>query len=162
MRFPAAGRAVAAESGQVDHAPKMNQISHNIQNARPRLIRPKPDPSDKSCHASKDDLFASWEPDPAGQILGTGMQRFTTAIGVDGLATVNADRLDILAVVSVWPGKGHFRNFIDQCKKRFNVICVWEVWNPQLVAALGRYGFTPETDIAPWGETVKGYRWDEK
>jgi hypothetical protein len=38
MRFPAAGRAVAAESGQVDHAPKIAQISHSIQNASPRLI----------------------------------------------------------------------------------------------------------------------------
>jgi hypothetical protein len=38
MRLPAAGRAVAAESGQVDHAPKINQISQITQNASPRLI----------------------------------------------------------------------------------------------------------------------------
>ena len=44
MRLPAAGRAVAAESGQVDHAPKMNQISHITQNAKPRLIGSKASP----------------------------------------------------------------------------------------------------------------------
>lgn len=100
-------------------------------------------------------------PDMAGMMLQTGYNRFSSPVGIDGLAKVNGDRLDILAVHAATPGFGQFREFMKLCKKQFNTICIWEIWNPSLEAALLRYGFTPQTEITGWGETVHGLRWDK-
>lgn len=103
------------------------------------------------------------EPDPIGLILGTGYMRFEAPCGVDGLAKTDAiegGRIDILAVHARTPGKGQFREFIQQCKQHYGTICVWEDWNPAIGPALQRYGFTPETEIQGNGEAVNGWRWD--
>lgn len=99
-------------------------------------------------------------PDPAGTILGTGFKRFYSRSGIDGLARENGDRLDILAVVANKPGKGQFRSFIATCQKQYRTVCVWGIFNPLLEEILGRYGFTPETEIDQWGMPLVGMRWD--
>jgi hypothetical protein len=102
--------------------------------------------------------------DPIGLMLGFGEQayhRFTTPLGVKGLARWTDDRLDILAVESEVEGTGRFRYFISQSKLVFHTICLWEVWNPLLEQALVRYGFSPETEVLGDGEVVHGMRWDQ-
>jgi len=99
-------------------------------------------------------------PDPVGVVLGTGYMRFESACGIDGLAKVTGDRLDILAVAARTTGKGQFRKFITLAKQEFKTVCVWEDWNPILGPALARYGFTPEKEIQADGEVVDGWRWD--
>lgn len=107
-------------------------------------------------------LLGETEPDPVGAILGTGYYRFSSPVGIDGLCKVNGGRLDLLAVISREPSKGHLREFLRQAKEHYRTVCVWHVDNPALGPALERYGFTPETEIQPDGEIVPGYRWDKK
>lgn len=104
-------------------------------------------------------IFKTWEPDPYGVILGTGYMRFTTDIGIDGLAKINGDRLDVLAVHAETPGKGQFRKFIEECKNNFREICVWEDFNPIVGVALKRYGFEPTMEVEFGGVIVDGWRY---
>lgn len=99
-------------------------------------------------------------PDPIGQLLGTGYMRFQSPTGICGLAKDDGERLDILAVDTLTPGKGQFRHFINEAKKQYSTICIWEIWNPWLEPVLLRYGFTPATEIAITGETLSGVKWD--
>ena len=107
-------------------------------------------------------VFTSCYPDPIGQMLGTGMNRFESRHGICGLAkeTEAGKTIEILAVESVFAGAGNFRRFIHTCQENYSAICVWHICNPILEKALLRYGFTPETDIAPDGEVMRGLRWD--
>lgn len=107
-------------------------------------------------------LFFNVTPDPVGVILETGYQRFDSATGISGLAKANGTRLDVLAVSTHSQGNGQFREFIKRCKERYRTICVWFDENPIVHGALERYGFTPETEIQPDGESVTGMRWDSK
>lgn len=77
----------------------------------------------------------------ASELLGTDYDLFESPTGIRGLAKENGDRLDILAVDTTEEGKGQFRNFIIQCKKEYQEIYVWEVWNLIVEQALERYGF---------------------
>lgn len=108
-------------------------------------------------------LFTIWTPDPIGEVLGTGYYRFDTAIGINGLAQIRHPdnsriELDILAVVAEQPGKGQFRRFIKEAKKRFDVISVWEDWNPVVGKMLASYGFLVATKCDK-GENLNGWRW---
>lgn len=105
-------------------------------------------------------IFQNVEPDPVGQILGTGYFRFDSVAGISGLAKSNGVRLDILAVVAVREGHGQFRCFIKLCKAAYQTICVWHDDNPVVHEALERYGFTPEVELQSDGEMVTGMRWD--
>lgn len=103
-------------------------------------------------------------PDPVSLALGMGEQafhRFSSPIGVRGLAKWKGGRLDILAIESAVPGAGQFRKFISLCKDSFQTICIWQIWNESLHAALLRYGFTPQTEISGDGEVINGLRWDK-
>lgn len=110
----------------------------------------------------KREVFKHECPDLAGQILGTGYNRFVSHCGIDGLAKENGDRLNLLAVGSSNPGTGQFRNFIAECKRFYKTICIWECWNPILPPILERYGFKSETEIQGDGEVLDGYRWDSE
>lgn len=95
-------------------------------------------------------------------MLGTGYEQFHSPTGMNGLAKVDGDRLDILALDASAPGTGQLRAFIDQCKREFETICIWEIWNPLLEEILRRYGFRAfkravdkDTD-----EEMDGYRYD--
>jgi hypothetical protein len=107
-------------------------------------------------------LLGRWEPDPIGQILETGYNRFQSTSRIGGLAKWTDERLDLLAVHAFTPGAGQFRGFIEKAKEQFTTICVWQVGNVTLDAALRRYGFTPETEIDGRGEALTGFRWDRK
>lgn len=91
-------------------------------------------------------FFSTYTSDAIGKILGTGYNRFSTDHGIKGLAKVNHTRLDLLAIVASRPGTGQFRDFIEDAKKHFDEIVVWEVWNKNLEATLLRYGFGKEVD----------------
>jgi hypothetical protein len=106
-------------------------------------------------------LITSLEPDPISAMLGTGYFRFTGLFGISGLANPRPPRLDLLAVVSDQPGEGHFRDFVELAKLEYSTVCVWLVDNATLHAALMRYGFTPEVEIAFDGKPLKGLRWDK-
>ena len=94
--------------------------------------------------------------DPMGEVLGTGYKRFESPFGVNGLAKESSERVDILALVSDEEGKGHFRAFIARCLAIHHTVCVWEVWNPILGAALRRYGFRPAWETDRFGDVLSG------
>jgi hypothetical protein len=106
-------------------------------------------------------MFILWEPDEVGKILGTGFMRFQTDIGVDGLATEDGEKFELLAVRAMFVRHGRFREFIRQLKEHYKTICVWHPDNPILPPVLERYGFKPDLKIMGDGEVVKGYRWDK-
>lgn len=98
-------------------------------------------------------------PDPAGLMLGTGFMRFSDENGVEGLALISEEEINILAVVSVEEGKGCFRKFIAAAKENFDVIRIMEIWNPWLESCLDRYGFIDGLFIGIEGESVKCKIW---
>lgn len=101
-------------------------------------------------------------PDPVGQALKTGMDRFSSPWGVDGLCRVVGVRVDILAIASQTPGKGQLRSFITALKGQFKHIRVMHIDNPILVPILARYGFVPFQDVESIeGETefITGMEW---
>ena len=107
-------------------------------------------------------LLGQTEPDPIGQILGTGYNRFSSPLGIDGLAAQpEPGRLDLLALFSTCPGSGQLRAFINAAQTQYSTLCVWHIDNPALYDALLRYGFSPETELDQFGETLKGLRWDK-
>ena len=107
------------------------------------------------------ELLGMVEPDPIGIMLGQpGYWQFQSKGGIGGLAKWTDDRMDVLAVHAFGEGQGQFRRFVAAAKLEYRIICVWEVWNPILDAALERYGFERETEIQGSGEVIRGWRWD--
>lgn len=99
--------------------------------------------------------------DPVSQVLGTGYLRFQSPTGIDGLAKVKENRLDLLAFNALVPGVGQFRRFIGRCKREYETICIWEVWNPWLHEVLQRYGFRAYSEVdRDTDERLEGYRYD--
>ena len=103
-------------------------------------------------------FFATYEPNPIGVMLGTGYNRFETADGMNGLAKITGERLDVLAVVASKAGDGQFRRFIAAAKRAFKIVAVWEDWNPIIGDALKRYGFHPATCTEADGEVSHGWQ----
>ena len=103
----------------------------------------------------------TWAPDRTfAAVFEIGYQAFLSHAGIDGLAKIEGDRLEVLAVVSVAPGS--FRRFIALAKLEFSQVIVWEVWNPIAENALLRYDFRPYTRIEPDGEVLKGLAWSRQ
>lgn len=103
-------------------------------------------------------LLGSVAIDPIGEALNTGFMRFENA-AVRGLAKWTDARLDLLAIVSMEPGRGNVREFIRQAKRYWPEIVVFEVFNPALKDALARYGFAPIVmtsgdHVMRWAEEV--------
>lgn len=103
--------------------------------------------------------------DRIGKALGTGFMRFSSPVGINGLAKVSPGfRLEILAVDAVRPGNGHFKHFIERAKQEFNVICIWHVTSEILMDCLPRYGFRPWEErqrVNGEFEHMDGWRWDK-
>lgn len=99
-------------------------------------------------------------PDIISAILGTGYLRFQSPMGMNGLAKEEGIHLHILAVDASEKGKGQFREFIQQCKNEYEVISLWEVWNPIVETALQRYGFQRVEEFRI-DAVVKGWRWEK-
>lgn len=107
-------------------------------------------------------VFTRVVPDPIGQMLGTRMNKFESACGVDGLMRENGHgQLELLAVAARNPGRGDFRNFITLLKYDYATICVWFIDNQFLGEALKRYGFKPEVIVDEHGDKMDGLRWDK-
>jgi hypothetical protein len=100
--------------------------------------------------------------DPIGVTLGilNPFHRFTTDIGVGGLARWTDTRIDILAIHSEHQNTGQCRWFFKDAKRMFKTVCVWSIHSEVLSEALARYGFTPQTEIDGKGEVLEGMRWD--
>lgn len=106
-------------------------------------------------------IFKSFEPDPAGVILQTRFQHFTSHAKVHGLARDNGNgMIEILAVVASKKRKGQFRRFIADLEKHYRTICIWHVENEFLPAVLLRYGFKHELTVDEFGDRLEGFRWD--
>jgi hypothetical protein len=104
-------------------------------------------------------LFDVLTPDPVGEILGTGFQRFAVhRFELNGLLKITGDSLEILAVVSENEDRGNFRDFIDACKDRFREVIVWHIDNPIVESALSRYGFVA-TQKFERDERIPGMIW---
>jgi hypothetical protein len=93
-------------------------------------------------------------------MLGTGYCNFEADCGCCGLAkeTDEGKTLQLLAVVATLPGTGQFRKFVELAKKNYTTICVWEIWNEDLTAALVRYGFVSHSQDED-GEHLEGMKW---
>jgi|SRR3989304_3216074 len=106
-------------------------------------------------------VLGQTNPDPLSEVLGTGYSRFQSPTGIDGLAKEEKDRLDLLAFNALVPGIGQFRRFIQRCKREYETICIWEIWNPMLHEVLQRYGFRAYSEKdRDTGELLEGYRYD--
>ena len=99
-------------------------------------------------------------PDPMVKMLGPGYMSFASPFGIKGAARESANRVDLLALASDGEGTGHFRAFIRHCQATYDTVCVWEVWNNALRAALRRYGFQPAWDADQLDMLLRGWRWD--
>lgn len=101
-------------------------------------------------------------PDPVGQALKTGYDRFESSNGIGGLCRVKGRHLDILVIQSEFEGRGYFKQFIGLCKLEFDSIGVWEIMNPDLVPILERWGFSKRDEVESIDgkvEFVSGYCW---
>jgi hypothetical protein len=101
-----------------------------------------------------------------------GYSEFKSPIGISGMCRVDGRRVQFLAVDSIQPGNGLFRDFIIAVKKEFDRIDLMFVESPILLSCLPRYGFKPYQErqflkstsrfpeLSRW-EHVEGYRWDK-
>lgn len=96
--------------------------------------------------------------DEIAAILGTGYNKFFTS-EINGLAKIKGPRVDILSVISVNSGRGHFKEFIENLKTIYKQIYIWEIWNDDLMAALKRYDFVDTETIEDDGEKLTGLVW---
>lgn len=97
---------------------------------------------------------------PFAVSTGTEFCSFQTPT-VHGLARVEGKRIDLLAVVAVVTGRGDFGRFVDDLKRSYETIAVWEIWNADLNSMLHRRGFKPVREDVD-GDLVTGVRWDRK
>lgn len=109
----------------------------------------------------KKNVLGRITPSIISEIFQTGYVCFHSPFGIEGLAKESGTRLDLLAVVAAEPGTGQFRSFLKASQRKYQTVCVWQIHNPVLAAALGRYGFTPDTEIDRHGVPVPGMRWDK-
>lgn len=105
------------------------------------------------------EMFSLWQEDPVGYVLNTGYYRFESPLGLDGLARIDGDHLELLAVVTRTRREGSFRAFIAMAKEHFPAVSVWNIWNDIVRDALVRYGFKPASYVEWDGEHVEGLQW---
>jgi hypothetical protein len=95
-------------------------------------------------------------PCPPAEMLGPGYMSFASPFGVKGVARESTDRVDFVCLDA---RKGNFRAFIRHCQATYRTICVWEVWNHAIAAALRRHGFQQALESEQFSE-FRGWRWD--
>lgn len=107
-------------------------------------------------------MFSHFSRDPIAVLLGSDFHSFETPHGVEGLARVVGDRLDVLAIFVREPGTGKFRRFIADAKEEFRTVAFWHDWNPILGAILERYGFKRAAEAIEGEGTrpVRGWKWE--
>lgn len=105
-------------------------------------------------------------PYPTALILGTGFSIFDCT-NWNGLARVDGERIDILAISTAPVGAGYCRKFFGQLKDAYMTIKVYAIENEILREALLRWGFTPfkEADILMPGQEeawIEGLQWTRR
>jgi hypothetical protein len=78
---------------------------------------------------------------------------------VDGLAHVSGRRIDVLAVMSRFPGSGNFARFLLALMMNYDTVAFWEIINQDLPDVLKRRGFREVTEAID-GEVSPCMRWD--
>ena len=137
----------------------MPQVIKVLKSAVTAIASPQAEARPRSIPAPGSAFFTVWAPDPVGVALGTGFMRFQTRFGLDGLAKMNGDTLEVLAVHTMRPRQGRFRDFITAAKSTFKAVAVLDIWEPIVEAALTRYGFTKFSRTESDGERLTGMIW---
>jgi len=78
---------------------------------------------------------------------------------IAGLAYVDDDHIEILAIMAQKPGTGQFREFIQQLKEHYSTIRFWVMLNDTLAAKLAEYGFMRGKDLDEYGEFTDCMDW---
>lgn len=92
----------------------------------------------------------------------TRFQRFETP-KVHGLAWVAEDGgVEFLAVASMMPGRGDFREFLKQVMEVYPRVRFWSVMSVRLIKALDLAGFTEGEDLDEYGEMCDCMEWRKK
>lgn len=105
------------------------------------------------------DLFSIIEPDPVGQILDTGFNRFRSdRFRMNGLCKITDTGIELLALYADCPGQGDFGRFLTECRNVFAEIQVLHVDNKRLESYLARRGFS-WTQRYERGELITGMIW---
>jgi hypothetical protein len=105
-------------------------------------------------------LCERWEPDPFDSHFQTCFCRFTSPLGLNGLARATDDALDILAVFADRPGQGAFTKFLKRAQGRFSTIRVLSIWNPILQGFLESRGFVRFMDFDENShDMIHGHKW---
>lgn len=105
------------------------------------------------------DLLGSMKPDPVSKAFKTDYERFESPMKIAGLVRMRSPRkLEFLAILSIEPGKGNFRRFLEACKERTDCICFWEILSPVMKSMLERYGFEPARTYE-LKEEITGMQW---
>ena len=75
-----------------------------------------------------------------------------------GLAKVLGERIEILAVVALEQGQGHFTAFLEELRGAYEEIVFWEIMNARLERSVRRQGFVGLTGIDD-GDVHTGLAW---
>ena len=76
-----------------------------------------------------------------------------------GLVKVLGDRIEILAVAALEPGKGHFGEFLEDLRGSYAEIIFWAMMNDRLERSLRRQGFVGIAGIEEDGSILTGLVW---
>jgi len=110
------------------------------------------------------EVLISWVPNELDALFDTGFNEFVAPGGVHGLARIDGDELEVLAVEVDHPGQGHFRAFIAAAKEAFRVVRVLAIMNQGLYSVLQRYDFKPlppENPDRPYPPNMEWQKGDE-
>lgn len=108
-------------------------------------------------------FFYSVKPYWASRLLGMDYREFMHHSGCYGLACISPDQteIDFLSITATSQRMGQCRAMLHEAQDRFEAVTVWEIWEPILAQALGRYGFVPCSRV-DGQSVVAGMRWDKR
>ena len=87
----------------------------------------------------------------------SGFGEFSTG-RIMGLVRVLGERIEILAVIAVESGRGHFSAFLEELRGAYDEVVFWEVMNRRLERKLRRQGFVGLAGIEE-GSVHTGLAW---
>ena len=76
-----------------------------------------------------------------------------------GLTRVLGDRVEVLVVVALEPGKGHFTEFLEDLRGSYREVIFWAMMNDRLERSLLRQGFHGVAMIDDDGRILTGLVW---
>lgn len=95
------------------------------------------------------------------EYMGGPFRTFDTG-KVNGLAChVSEKRVDLLAIVAKYPGRGDTTAFIDAMQKTYGLIIIWQVQDERMLRILHKAGFKPgKMDAGDAGLLEDVYKWE--